>query len=97
MVYTTVCMHCVNHKINSITTQLKYYILPKYAEIFNNSDAEEILSTDYNPIADNFTNKILTGELFEIKGDMLKVVSSDGLRISLRKINLLDLLCFTQM
>lgn len=41
-------------------------------------------------IADNYTNKILTGELFEINGDVLKVVSSDGLRISLRRINLKD-------
>ena len=39
-------------------------------------------------IADNFTNKILTGELFEIHDDVLKVVSSDGLRISLRRIHL---------
>ena len=30
----------------------------------------------------------MTGELFEINGDVLKVVSSDGLRISLRKIQL---------
>ena len=39
-------------------------------------------------IADNFTNKILTGELFEIQNDILKIVSSDGLRISLRRIHL---------
>lgn len=39
-------------------------------------------------IADNGTNKILTGELFEIKENIIKIVSSDGLRISLRRINL---------
>ena len=39
-------------------------------------------------IADNGTNKILTGEFFEIKENILKIVSSDGLRISLRRINL---------
>lgn len=50
---------------------------------------EVIRQTSFS-IADNFTNKILTGELFEINGDVLKVVSSDGLRISLRKINLKD-------
>lgn len=49
---------------------------------------KEIIRQTIFSIADNFTNKILTGELFEIKGDILKVVSSDGLRISLRKINL---------
>lgn len=50
---------------------------------------EVIRQTSFS-IADNFTNKILTGELFEITGDILKVVSSDGLRISLRKIQLRD-------
>ena len=49
---------------------------------------KEVIRQTIFSIADNFTNKILTGELFEIKGDILKVVSSDGLRISLRKINL---------
>ena len=48
----------------------------------------EIIRQTIFSIADNFTNKILTGELFEINGDVLKVVSSDGLRISLRKIQL---------
>lgn len=49
---------------------------------------KEIIRQTIFSIADNFTNKILTGELFEINGDVLKVVSSDGLRISLRKIQL---------
>lgn len=34
------------------------------------------------------TNKIMSGELFEIAGNMLKVVSLDGHRISVRKIKL---------
>lgn len=49
---------------------------------------KEVIRQTIFSIADNFTNKILTGELFEINEDVLKVVSSDGLRISLRKINL---------
>lgn len=49
---------------------------------------KEIIRQTIFSIADNFTNKILTGELFEINGDILKVVSSDGLRISLRKVQL---------
>lgn len=48
---------------------------------------ESIRQTIFS-VADNFTNKILTGELFEIEGDVLKIVSSDGLRISLRRIEL---------
>ena len=39
-------------------------------------------------IADNDTNKLMTGELFEINGDELKVVSLDGHRISIRNIEL---------
>ncbi len=49
---------------------------------------KEIIRQTIFSIADNFNNKILTGELFEIQDDVLKVVSSDGLRISLRKVNL---------
>lgn len=52
---------------------------------------KEIIRQTIFSIADNFTNKILTGELFEINGDVLKVVSSDGLRVSLRKIHLKNL------
>ena len=39
-------------------------------------------------ISDNDNNKLMTGELFEINGNELKVVSLDGHRISIRKINL---------
>lgn len=39
-------------------------------------------------ISDNDNNKLMTGELFEINQDELKVVSLDGHRISIRKINL---------
>ncbi|MDD7051574.1 MAG: DNA polymerase III subunit beta [Lachnospiraceae bacterium] len=39
-------------------------------------------------ISDNDNNKIMTGELFEINEDELKVVSLDGHRISIRKIRL---------
>ena len=49
---------------------------------------KEVIRQTIFSIADNVTNKILTGELFEIKEDILKVVSSDGLRISLRRIHL---------
>ena len=39
-------------------------------------------------IADNDSNKLMTGELFDMNGDILKVVSLDGHRISIRKIEL---------
>lgn len=49
---------------------------------------KEVIRQTIFSITDNLTNKILTGELFEIHGDTLRVVSSDGHRISLRKIQL---------
>ncbi len=39
-------------------------------------------------IADNDNNKLMTGELFEIRDNVLKVASLDGHRISIRKIEL---------
>ncbi len=41
-------------------------------------------------ISDSDNNKLMTGELFEINEDELKVVSLDGHRISIRKIILKD-------
>ncbi|MCR4850324.1 MAG: DNA polymerase III subunit beta [Lachnospiraceae bacterium] len=49
---------------------------------------KEIIRQTIFSIADNDNNKIMTGELFEVSGDVLKVVSLDGHRISIRKINL---------
>ena len=39
-------------------------------------------------IADNDTNKLMTGELFEVNEDKLRVASLDGHRISIRKVYL---------
>ena len=41
-------------------------------------------------ISVNDSNKMMTGELFEVKGNELKVVSLDGHRMSIRKIVLKD-------
>ena len=49
---------------------------------------KELVRQTIFSIAPNDTNKIMTGELFEIKGDRLKVVSLDGHRISIRNIKL---------
>ena len=48
---------------------------------------EVILQTIFS-IADNDNNKLMTGELFEIEENDLKVVSLDGHRISIRNIEL---------
>ena len=47
---------------------------------------KEVIRQTIFSIADNDNNKLMTGELFEIDGDILKVVSLDGHRISIRKI-----------
>ena len=49
---------------------------------------KELIRQTIFSIADNDTNKMMTGELFEIEGNILKVVSLDGHRISIRKIEL---------
>ncbi|CUX26412.1 DNA polymerase III subunit beta [Clostridium sp. C105KSO13] len=49
---------------------------------------KEIIRQTIFSIADNDTNKMMTGELFEIENNILKVVSLDGHRISIRKIEL---------
>jgi len=47
---------------------------------------KEIIRQTLFSISDNDNNKLMTGELFEINGNELKVVSLDGYRISIRKI-----------
>lgn len=49
---------------------------------------KEIVRQTIFSISDNDNNKLMTGELFEINEDELKVVSLDGHRISIRKIKL---------
>ena len=49
---------------------------------------KEIIRQTIFSIAANDTNKIMTGELFEISNNTLKVTSLDGHRISIRKIEL---------
>ena len=51
---------------------------------------KEVIRQTIFSIAANENNKMMTGELFEVKGDMLRVVSLDGHRISIRKIELKD-------
>lgn len=49
---------------------------------------KEVIRQTIFSISDNENNKLMTGELFEIKNGKLTVVSLDGHRISLRNINL---------
>lgn len=49
---------------------------------------KEVIRQTIFSIADSESNKLMTGELFEINQNMLRVVSLDGHRISIRKIEL---------
>ena len=48
----------------------------------------ELIRQTIFSIADNDTNKLMTGELFEVNDDKLRVASLDGHRISIRKVYL---------
>lgn len=49
---------------------------------------KEVVRQTVFSISDNENNKIMTGELFEIEGDRMRVVALDGHRISIRRIQL---------
>lgn len=49
---------------------------------------KEVVRQTIFSISDNDNNKLMSGELFDINGNELKVVSLDGHRISIRKIEL---------
>lgn len=49
---------------------------------------KEVVRQTIFSISDNDNNKLMTGELFEINGNQLRVVSLDGHRISVHKIEL---------
>ena len=51
---------------------------------------KEVIRQTIFSIADNDNNKLMTGELFEINDNQLKVVSLDGHRISIRCIEMKD-------
>ena len=49
---------------------------------------KEIIKQTIFSISDNENNKMMTGELFEVQNNMLKVVSLDGHRVSIRNLEL---------
>ena len=51
---------------------------------------KEMIRQTIFSISDSDSNKLMTGELFEIKDNILRVVSLDGHRISIRKVELKD-------
>ena len=66
------------------------YIEKKHFIALSQFTLKEIIRQTIFSIADNESNKLMTGELFEVHENELKVVSLDGHRISIRKVELKD-------
>lgn len=48
----------------------------------------EVITDTIFSVSQNENNRLMTGELFEIRGDRLRVISLDGHRISIRRVSL---------
>ncbi len=66
------------------------YVEKKETITLSQFTLKEIIRQTIFSIADNESNKLMTGELFQIENNMLKVVSLDGHRISIRKTELVN-------
>ena len=66
---------------------LPQIVKDKYVEISQFTLKDIIRQTVFS-ISDNENAKVMTGELFEVKDNVLKVVGLDGHRIAIRNINL---------
>ena len=64
------------------------YIEKSEPVVLSQFSLREVIKQTIFSISDNENNKMMTGELFEIDGNHLKVVSLDGHRISIRKMSL---------
>ena len=79
---------CEKYKIQYCSTVRKDF---SYLPVIEKEDyitvseftLKEVIRQTIFSIADNDTNKMMTGELFEIEGNILKVVSLDGHRITI--------------
>lgn len=61
------------------------YIERDKSIVLSQFELKELIRQTIFSIGDNENNKIMTGELFEVSGDILKVVSLDKFRVSIRK------------
>lgn len=64
------------------------YIEKDYFIALSQFTLKDIIRQTIFSISDNDNNKLMTGELIDINGDELKIVSLDGHRISIRKVQL---------
>ncbi len=86
-------LSCENSKFNIVGRSGEDFPYPEDIEkdefiTISQNNLKEVIRQTIFSIADNENNKIMTGELFEIKGNTMKIVSLDGHRISIRNIEL---------
>ncbi|MBE5968278.1 MAG: DNA polymerase III subunit beta [Lachnospiraceae bacterium] len=90
---TEIVCEKANFSISGRTSE-EFPYLPKIekenAIVLSQFTLKEVIRQTVFSISDNENNKIMTGELFEIKGSELRVISLDGHRISIRKIEMKD-------
>ncbi len=84
---------CENSKFNLVGRSGDDFPYPEDVEkseyiTISQFTLKEVIRQTIFSTADNENNKIMTGELFEIKGNTMKIVSLDGHRISIRNIEL---------
>ena len=89
--YTTIS--CEKAKFNIVGNSGDDFSYIPYIErnepiVMSQFTLKEVIRQTIFSIADNDNNKLMTGELFEIEENDLKVVSLDGHRISIRNIEL---------
>ncbi len=66
------------------------FVEKDYQVILSQFTLKEVIRQTIFSTAANDTNKMMTGELFDIRENLLRVVSLDGHRISIRNIELKD-------
>jgi DNA polymerase III, beta subunit len=88
---TTIICEKAKFDISGKTSE-EFPALPKFEKnksiTISQFSLKEVIRQTVFSISDNESNKIMTGELFEIIGNEFKVTSLDGHRISIRKLNL---------
>ena len=88
-------IHCERNETNIAgTSGDDFNYLPDVAKeksiTISQFTLKDVIQKTIFSISDQENTKIMTGELFEINGDELRVISLDGHRISIRKVKLKD-------
>ena len=77
-----------NHRKSGDDFSYIPYVERNESIVLSQFTLKEVIRQTIFSIADNDNNKLMTGELFEIEENKLRVVSLDGHRISIRYIEM---------